>query len=373
MLPQNLIAQIVNKRATKETKNFYQNLMKLTKIGVMFGHQDDLAYGVKWHFKAGESDVKQVVNDYPAVFGWEISGIENKKEKNIDGVPFDKMRGFIKQVYDKGSVNTISWHLPNPKTLGSAWDTTKAVSTILPDSINNKLYKKWLRRVASFMRSLKGSDGKHIPILFRPFHELNGGWFWWGSPHCTPEEYKSLWKYTIEYLQRKRVKNLVYVYNTNSFNTAQDFMERYPEDKWVDVISFDSYEFAPNNANDAQINKASALFKQRLKNNLELLDSISKIHHKLAALAETGFETIPDRNWWTQTLWDAVKDYNISYLLVWRNHGWQEKEQKMHYYAPFDGQISAPDFEKFYQLDRTLFGKDVANYQLYRKNNIKNQ
>jgi len=42
-----------------------------------FGHQDDLAYGVEWSAERGGSDVKEVAGDYPAVYGWEASGIEN--------------------------------------------------------------------------------------------------------------------------------------------------------------------------------------------------------------------------------------------------------------------------------------------------------
>ena len=46
-------------------------------------------------------------------------------------------------------------------------------------------------------------------------------------------------------------------------------------------------------------------------------------------------------------------------MLLWRNHGWQEKEQKMHYYAPFSGQVSEKDFVDFYNLDKTIFEKDI--------------
>ncbi len=77
--------------------------------------------------------------------------------------------------------------------------------------------------------------------------------------------------------------------------------------------------------------------------------------NKLIAVAEAGYEAIPDPKWWTGTLNKAIGDYKISYVLFWRNHGWQEKEQKMHYYAPFSGQISEKDFVDFYNLDKTLF------------------
>ena len=88
-------------------------------------------------------------------------------------------------------------------------------------------------------------------------------------------------------------------------------------------------------------------------------------HHKLMAFAETGYEQIPDKNWWTNVLLKAIGNYKISYVLVWRNHGWQEKEQKMHYYAPYKGHLSEEDFKKFYELPETLFQKDISSKNLY--------
>jgi mannan endo-1,4-beta-mannosidase len=103
-------------RATKETINLYRSLKRISVKGFLFGHQDDLAYGVNWKYEPGRSDIYDVVNDYPAVFGWELGRIEMDKPVNLDSVPFDKMRGFIEQEYNKGAVITISWHLNNPLT-----------------------------------------------------------------------------------------------------------------------------------------------------------------------------------------------------------------------------------------------------------------
>ena len=84
------------------------------------------------------------------------------------------------------------------------------------------------------------------------------------------------------------------------------------------------------------------------------------------AFAETGYEAIPYDKWWTNTLMKAIGDYKISYVLVWRNHGWQETEKKMHYYAPYKGQVSEKDFVNFYNLDQILFEKEAAKAKLYK-------
>jgi len=103
-----VMAQPIDKKASKETKALYKNLHTVTKKGIMFGHQDDLAYGVNWKYEPGRSDVKDVVNDYPAVFGWDIGGIEHDKKENLDNVPFDSIRNYIREVYRRGGINTIS-------------------------------------------------------------------------------------------------------------------------------------------------------------------------------------------------------------------------------------------------------------------------
>jgi mannan endo-1,4-beta-mannosidase len=356
-----------DKKATDEAQNLYMNMDRLMQKGVMFGHQDDLAYGVKWKYESGRSDVKDVVNDYPAVFGWDIAGLESDSDKNIDGVPFPKMKAYIKWVYDNGGINTISWHMQNPLTKGSAWDTTRTVSAILPGGSQHELYRNWLDKAAVFLDQLKGSDGKSIPILFRPFHELNGFWFWWGGRHATKEEYIRLWQFTVTYLRdEKKLHHLIYVYNTNSFASQEEFMEKYPGDEFTDMMSFDSYCFAASNASEEQIKQASAKFNKSLKHNLRILHTEAKKHNKIPALAETGFEGIPDKLWWTGTLLDALKQYPISYVLLWRNHGWQKSTQRDHYYAPYKGQISAADFNFFYQDKATLFKNEIAKESMYQ-------
>jgi mannan endo-1,4-beta-mannosidase len=347
-----------DKLASKETVNLYKNLKKLLAKGVMFGHQDDLAYGVNWRYVEGRSDVKDVVGDYPAVYGWELGNIEHQLPYNLDSVPFDKMRKYIQGGFQRGGVITISWHADNPVNSESAWDTTHAVQSILPGGSRNELYKIWLDRVGSFLGSLKSANGTAIPILFRPFHEFTGNWFWWCQNTCTPDEFKLVFRYTVDYLRNiAGLHNLLIVYNTADFKTKQDFLDRYPGDDVVDLVSFDSYQFG-----DPQKDNS---FVQGLDSKLNILEQVASEKNKIPALAETGYEAIPYANWWTNTLWKGIGDHKISYVLVWRNHGLQAGGH-MHYYAAYKGQTSAKDFNDFYKLPKTLFEKDVAKEKLYQ-------
>ena len=79
-------------KATKETVRLYQNLMKLQKKGIMFGHQDALAYGHGWYSEEGRSDVKDACGDYPAVYGWELGNLELNDMFSLDSIYFDRIQ-----------------------------------------------------------------------------------------------------------------------------------------------------------------------------------------------------------------------------------------------------------------------------------------
>ena len=350
---------LVDKDATIETKNLYENLNKIKEKGFLFGHQHALAYGVNWKYENGRSDVKDVTGDYPAVYGWDLGGTEYKSNKDIDGVPFDKMTNWIKEVYNRGGVNTVSWHMDNPLTGKNAWDTTpNSFVSILPNGSKHELYKSWLDNSINYFLSLKDKEGKLIPILYRPFHEVTGNWFWWCKNNSTPEQFKEVWQFTVDYYKSKGVHNLIYVFNTAMVGSREEFLEYYPGASYVDILSFDNYEYNDPEKDSSYVN-----------NNLKLLgimDEIGKEQNKLIAFAETGYEAIPYSKFWTKTLLESLGKYKIVYVLAWRNHGWQEKEKKMHYYAPYKGQISANDFIDFYNLKSTFFQKDITKEKIYK-------
>lgn len=347
-----------DKHATTQTINLYNNLRKNSGKGIMLGHQDDLAYGVNWKYEEERSDVKDVAGDYPAVMGFELGRLELDHAVNLDSVPFDKMRMFINDAYNRGSVITISWHLNNPLTGKSAWDASpkETLASILPGGEKNSLYNSWLDKVAAFFQGLKNDKGEYIPIIFRPFHELNGSWFWWGGKNCTPVEIKQLYQYTEKYLRdTKGVHHLLYAFNTDKFYSATEFLERYPGDDYVDVIGFDIYE---RNGNDE--------FMKEAGNMLSMLDSISLAHNKIPALTEFGYNALPDATWFTNVLLPVLKNHTSVYALAWRNAG-SKKDGSMEFYLPYKGQASAGDFRKFCDDDFILLQQDAAKEKLYEK------
>jgi hypothetical protein len=344
----------VDKKATKETINLYNNLKRLINKGFMFGHQDDLAYGADWKYIPGRSDVKETAGDYPAIYGWELGRIEIDNPVNIDSVPFDKMKQFIREGYARGGVITISWHLNNPLTGQTAWHPAEGtMASILPGGEKNNLYKSWLDKIAAFMLSLKGSKGEAIPVIFRIFHELNGNWFWWGGKNSTSDELKQLWRFTESYLRdEKNVHNLLYAYNTDRFVSEEAYLDKYPGDKWVDILGFDIYQGNTIIKNEDFIGE--------FDKTLTLLETIAAKRNKIPALTEFGYHKVPDSIWWTSVFLKTIQTHKISYALAWRNAA------KEGYYVPYAGQISAGDFKKMAASGEVLFQKEVEKEKLYQ-------
>ena len=344
--------------ATRETVSMLAGLKRAAGHGIMFGHQDDLSYGIGWVHPGGESDVKKVTGDYPAVYGMDLGDIEHKSPVNLDSVPFSDMKKFVGEIWVRGWVITFSWHLDNPLTGGTAWDVSsdRVVASVLPGGEKHEEFKLWLDNLADFLASLTDEQGVAIPVIFRPWHEHTGSWFWWGQNICTTEEFIALWRFTFDYLCReKNLHNLLFAYSSGGdIENAEQYLERYPGDEYVDLVGFDYYQM-PDAANSS--------FRENVSRVLSIVTEAADAHGKLAALTEAGYEGIPDSTWWTTTFWPAIENYRISYALVWRN----AHNRPGHFYAPYQGQVSEQDFVSFFSFDETLFQSEVTALSIYKQ------
>jgi len=350
---------LIDVNATKETKALHQNLKKLSEKHILFGHQHATEYGHGWYGDENRSDVRSVTGSHPAVIGVDFSGLSGRPEAEIQKTKKD-LQKTMADTYDRGGVTTISWHFNNPASGGGFYwvDTISkpAVKFIIPGGSHHEVYKNILRTVADLANSTKGKDGKLVPMIFRPYHEFDGDWFWWGRAHCTIDEFKTLWKFTVSYLKDSlQVHNFIYAFSPdNRFLTEEQFLERYPGDEWVDMVGVDNYG---DWGRDGKYNLDAGIKK------LKIVSDYAEKAGKLAAFTETGLESIPNTTWWTETLLRSLKKEKLKlcYVLVWRN----DTKSPTHYYAPFPGHISEPDFIKFYNDPYTLFENDLKN--IYKK------
>ena len=341
---------------TQRTENLLVNLKALCDSAVfMFGHHDDTVYGIGWAFDNDRSDVLSVCGDRPALLSFDLGHLELGDSVNLDGVPFSRMRQEIISHFDRGGMVTLSWHLNNPLTGGTSWvESTPseeshegAVAAVLDGGQKHQLFLSWLDRVADFLNSLVTPYGTHVPVLFRPWHEHTGSWFWWGQQHCTAQQYKALWQLTVSRLREQGVVNALYAYSpgTEADGDPKKYLERYPGDDIIDLMGIDCYCQEGDVAN----------YAANLDRNLATVCAVAKQHHKAAALTETGFEGIKTDDWWTATLAPVLSRHPLSYVLVWRN----AHDKPGHFFAPYPGHPSASDFVRFYNAPETLFLRDV--------------
>ncbi|MCX2836608.1 glycosyl hydrolase [Salinimicrobium sp. MT39] len=334
-------------QATNSTKLLYHNIQRISRKAIAFGHQDATAYGIGWkHDENSEvlkSDIKKVVGALPVVHGYDIGHIELGKVHNLDTVSFDLMRNHIQKLYDKGAIITMSWHLDNPVTGGSSWDKTPAVPAVLEGGEQRDMYVLWVKRLAEFFNSLKDKQGNVIPIVFRPFHEMNGSWFWWGGDNVSPEDYKQLWKETQQLLKENNVHSLLYAYSPNTIGSEEEFEKYYPGDDFVDILGVDIYNHSCNEA-----------FTKDVKRNLEIVKEKALLANKPFALTETGNNNFgEDPLWWTQTLYPGIKDSGAAWMLLWRN------ARPSHYFSTYPGEISEENFKEFAELEEIIFLDEV--------------
>ncbi|WP_075589889.1 glycoside hydrolase family 26 protein [Labilibacter marinus] len=339
-----------------EINPIFTHLNKIKGQGILFGHQDDLAYGMHWSYSKGGSDVKGVSGDYPALFGWELGGIEEDREVNLDSVPFDAMKRLAIYGHEKGGVNTFSWHPFSPIDSISSWNgDAVVVKHILPGGSHHQAFKNQLDKVAQFLNELKDNTGQSIPFIFRPWHEMDGGWFWWGTKACTPEELKLLFRFTVAYLRNEKgMSQMLVAYSPDrNFDTKNEYLTWYPGDDVVEILGMDNYwDFKQENGEQDVIKK------------LHVVIETANEKGKLSALTETGLSNVTDSLWFTQKLGvvlsDSLVKKELSYAMVWRN------DPKVHFFFPYPGHPAAPDAKVMLEANHILLLNDYID--LLKKN-----
>lgn len=105
-----------------------------------------------------------------------------------------------------------------------------AANATVEGTWENKVFTEDLKNAAAYLKLLRDAD---IPVLWRPFHEAAGGWFWWGKDAAS---FKSLWIAMFNYFKTEGLDNLIWVWTTEG-NDA----DWYPGDQYVDIVGRDIY------------------------------------------------------------------------------------------------------------------------------------
>ncbi len=365
-----LTIRLVDTEATPETRSLFVYLNDIRGEGILFGHQHATTYGLTiGDFDGTQSDVKNGVGSHPALFGWDTLSIygherpgytEQSVEENIAA-----LAGVIQQAHQAGGIITISTHPWNFLTGNDFYDATSGVVTaILPGGDKNGEFNEYLDDIATLATSVTDKEGNPIPLIFRPFHENNGSWFWWGASQCTSGEYKELYRYTVEYLRdTKGVHNLLYAYSPNgSFGgSEEDYLRTYPGDAFVDILGYDRYDDTAG----------SEGWLSATVTDLAMVARLADERGKVSAFTEFGVSgalkpngSNPNLDWFTDLLAAIKSDPDASrsaYMQTWANFDVTQ------YFVPFpaSGEVEEhellADFREFFQDPYTLFAGELEN------------
>lgn len=377
--------KLVDENAIKEVGSLYSYLIGVGKSDkVLYGHQNDTHHKAILKDSGTNSDTKDVTGSIAAISGIDslsLTGAElqlsdEEKEKGLDLITKAAELGI--DASKEGGIIAMSCHMPNfaevakKGKIDGKYDysgytpnvtTGDVVSRIMPGGDLNEAYTGYLDMVAEYAKKLENAG---VPVLFRPFHENNGSWFWWGKAFCDSEAYKNLYRYTVEYLRdTKEVHNFLYVYSPNGpFEDEDDYLLRYPGDEFIDVLAFDFYENTTP-LSDSKEDPWMTSFKDTIK----LVQGIADKKEKLSAVSETGIISDtgaailtgnPNKNWF-QDISDIVSESNMPYYMVWANF------DTKNFFAPFmandtEGHEMINEFIDYYNDEKSIFANQTGNY-----------
>lgn len=319
-------------QATRETRALYSNLRKVGQKHLIYGHHNTVVQGQTWKHEyesIDRSDVKTATGTFPALYGFDFNRGIHKHEKQV------------KAIFKRGGIITYSWHARNPLNMGAPEDATgNPLQNLMPGGKGNQVWSGWLDEMADYFQSLE-VDGVKVPIIFRPFHENTGDWFWWGAKHCTPEEYKAAWRYTVDYLRGKGVHNLLMAYSPSK-PSRYGYEERYPGDDYVDIIGFDHYYRSD------QLDSFMA--------DCRMVVDFSEARGKVPAATEIGpkdsLVAVTRSDWFTGEFLAALKEdpvaCRLAYMMTWMNSDRKNS-------VPLPGQRNHEDYLKFHRDPFILF------------------
>jgi mannan endo-1,4-beta-mannosidase len=161
-----------------------------------------------------------------------------------------------KTEWANGSLVTLTWHVC-PPTQGSSCSfeggvksritNTQFDQVIAEGTALNTAWKRRLDEAVPYLQQLKDVG---VPVLFRPLHEMNETWNWWGGYGAKSAR---LYQITRDYLVGKGLTNLIWVWNVQD-NPAGGWSTYYPGSSYVDVVSLDAwYKNYPSAADYQQI------------------------------------------------------------------------------------------------------------------------
>ncbi|MFS0772379.1 glycosyl hydrolase [Sphingomonas sp. 1P08PE] len=137
----------------------------------------------------------------------------------------------------EGGVVSLCWHWGAPD-IGTGYENSKkdfdVARALTPGTTQNVAMMRQMAHVGDLLTVLRD---RRVPVLWRPFHEFSGTWFWWGKHG--PDGFKRLWRLMYDYYVRERgLNNLLWVLGWAGQNVDAAY---YPGAGQVDIAGADIY------------------------------------------------------------------------------------------------------------------------------------
>jgi len=241
--------------------------------------------------------IKDITEKQPAIMGIDFINEGDNSTNVTKALAWAKLGGIV----------TAMWHQGAPG-VGEGYDASKGTAPIdscfKPGTKEYIAYWAALKKKADWLKKFKDAN---VPVLWRPYHELNGGWFWWSKEG--PEKFKQLWDTMFNYFVYQRgLDNLIWVL----CYSGQPDLAWHPGKQYVDIVGGDTYGVG----SDVQLNMFNQL--KSITGN----DTIPIVYH------ECGVPPDPDQcllkgamwSWWMEWHTDYLFGVDTAYLNKVYNH-----------------------------------------------------
>lgn len=175
--------------------------------------------------------IHEQTGHWPAILGADYADFSNGR------LTCEAPNKAARDYWNQGGLVTLSAHLYNPANPNGGGLRDQGVdlaSLLAPGTDTNQRWLEELDFLAAGLQALKDAG---VVVLWRPFHEMNGGWFWWGAKD--PDTFIRLWRQMFDYFTKtKGLDNLLWVYSPNHGAKTAAY---YAGDRYVDLVGLDAY------------------------------------------------------------------------------------------------------------------------------------
>lgn len=189
-------------------------------------------------------EAERLTGHAPAIWGQDFGFAEGGQ----DGIEHrdDVLREAIAQ-HRTGAIVTFTWHAVRPIEEEPGTFKGSCQGPLSHEEWSGifepgEVRERWLRQIDLVAELLGRLRDAGVPVLWRPYHEMNGDWFWWCDRRDEPS-FTALWEAMFDrFTNHHRLNNLVWVWSPNCLrHQARPYAEFFPGPDRVDVLATDVY------------------------------------------------------------------------------------------------------------------------------------